>query len=97
MESSSLIKMGNDEFILYIRKTSKTCSITNDDLGKYTWVWLKERGANKTHRGKKQPCLWGKDAANRDKDNLPYTATQFSFNRDLLPELYSYLDELAKM
>jgi hypothetical protein len=97
MASTSEIKMGNDEFILYIRKTSKICSITNDDLGKYIWIWLKERGANKTYGGKKQLCLWGKDAANRDKDNLPYTATQFEFDRNLLPDLYNYLDELAMM
>ncbi len=77
MASSSVIKMGNDEFILYIRKKQKPCSITNDDLGKYIWIWLKKRGGQKTFKGKKQPCLWGKDAANRDKENLPYTATHF--------------------
>lgn len=28
------------------------------------------------------------------KNSIPKTATQFSFNRDLLSELYTYLDEL---
>lgn len=95
MANNSTINMGNDEFILYIRKKATNCSISNDDLGKYIWLWLEKRGAVKSFKGKPQPCLWGKDADNRDKDMLPYNATQFSFQRDLLPELYTYLDELA--
>lgn len=91
--TNSIIKMGNDEFILYIRKTSSTCSITNDDLGKYIWIWLRDRGADKIKED--VPCLWGKTAQNLDALKLPKTAAQFEFNRNLLTELYDYLDELA--
>lgn len=91
---NSTIHMGNDEFILYIRKISLTCSITNDDLGKYIWIWLRDRGAKKINED--VPCLWGKTAQNLDALKLPKTAAQFEFNRNLLPELYEYLDELAQ-
>lgn len=96
MAANTKINMGNDEFILYIRKKATNCSISNDDLGKQIWLWLEKRGAVKTFCGKPQACLWGKDAANRDKDMLPYTATQFSFDRNLLLDLYVHLDDLAQ-
>lgn len=32
--ADSTITMGNDEFILYIRKKNKKCSLSNDQLGK---------------------------------------------------------------
>ena len=96
MAANTTINMGNDEFILYIRKNTENCSITNDDLGKLIWLWIEARGGQKTYGGKKQPCFWGKDAQHTDKYHLPYTATQFSFERSLLPELYTFLDELAR-
>lgn len=96
MVANTKINMGNDEFILYIRKKMTICSISNDDLGKQIWLWLEKKGAVKTFEGKPQACLWGKDASNRDKDMLPYTATQFSFDRNLLPVLYAHLDDLAQ-
>jgi hypothetical protein len=96
MASNTTINMGNDEFIPYIRKNTENCNITNDDLGKFIWLWQKERGGQKTHGGKKQPCLWDKDAQQTDKYHLPYTATQFSFERSLLPGLYTFLDDLAR-
>jgi hypothetical protein len=34
------IQMGNDEFILYIRKTSINCNLFNNDLGKKIWEWI---------------------------------------------------------
>ncbi|MEI7422006.1 MAG: hypothetical protein WCK18_07920 [Prolixibacteraceae bacterium] len=52
------IQMGNDEFILYIRKTSK-CSYTNDTLGRLIFEWLETRGAIKLYNEKAQPCMWG--------------------------------------
>jgi len=33
------ITMGNDEFILYIRK-NYNCSLTNDRIGKLVWSWI---------------------------------------------------------
>lgn len=87
------IQMGNDEFILYIRKTSK-CKSKNDDLGRKVWKWLEKKGGKKLFNGKKQPCLWGESAANIDPFILPKKATQFEFDRDLLPKLYEHLDVL---
>jgi hypothetical protein len=93
MESN--ITMGNDEFILYIRKQTKTCAITNDQLGKMIWIWLRDRGAKKTKEDKLS--LWGKYVDNTNEIGIPKTATQFEFDRALLPELYNYLDELSKL
>jgi hypothetical protein len=87
------IIMGNEEFILYIRKKSKVCSIANDQLGKIIWNWLQSKGATKIEEDK--PCLWGKFADKVDELGLPKTATQFEFDRALLPELFSHLDELS--
>lgn len=41
-----------------------------------------------------QPCLWGPNATNMQDLGLPKTATQFEFERSLLPDLYVYLDSL---
>ena len=89
----SKITMGNDEFILYIRKNSNTCNIKNDRLGRIIWKWLRDRGASKIISD--QPCLWGEKADNIDELGLPKTATQFSFDRSLLPDLYKYLDSFV--
>src|SRR5690606_10737403 len=35
------IRMGNDEFILNIRKNGE-CPLTNDQLGRRVWVWLRD-------------------------------------------------------
>jgi hypothetical protein len=53
----STITMGNDEFILYIRKNSNECSIKNDRLGRLIWEWLRDKGAIKIEEDK--PCHWG--------------------------------------
>lgn len=96
--NGDLVKMGNDEFILYIRKKKNKCSLTNDQLGKMIWIWLK---SNK-HNGQKvnekpEPCSWGSSGKNVGENGLPKTATQFEFDRTLLPDLYNYLDELASI
>lgn len=86
------IKMGNDEFILYIRKWRPSCITTTKDLGKLIWKWLRKRGAIKV-KIKPIPSYWDKsDRVN--KDMLPAHATQFEFDRNLLPELYEYLGTL---
>lgn len=87
------IKMGNDEFILFIRKNSTSCNITNDRLGRLIWEWLRARGGIKIIED--QPCLWGENADNIDELGLPKTATQFSFDRSLLPDLFTYLDSFV--
>jgi hypothetical protein len=87
------IKMGNDEFILYIRKTSD-CEKTNDHIGREIWKWLKKKGANKLFGEKPQPCYWETTGQSIDKKKLPQDATQFEFDRVILPKLYDFLDKI---
>jgi len=86
------IQMGNDEFILYIRKTSKNCSLVNNDLGRKIWDWISSNDKSARIIKEDEECLWGKNTPNTDPVNLPKTATQFEFDRALLPKLYSFLD-----
>jgi transcriptional regulator with XRE-family HTH domain len=94
---SASIQMGNDEFILYIRKNYPNCATTNVDLGKRIWAWIKDNDATATKVGKEEavPCIWGDTAGNIGETKLPTWATQFSFERSLLPSLYDHLDALG--
>ncbi len=96
---STKIKMGNDEFILYIRKNHEKCSTSNDRLGRLIWEWIKEHDvtAEQLNNGNSELCFWGVTAANIDETKLPKTATQFQFERNLLPELYDHLDALGSV
>ena len=89
------ITMGNDEFILYIRKWHPECTTITKDLGKKIWIWLRKHGAQKSPI-KPQHSYWD-ESKKVNKDMLPKHATQFEFDRALLPQLFSYLDELATM
>lgn len=92
------ITMGNDEFILYIRKQHINCQINTKELGRLIWEWIIENDSNAKQVQEDMHCLWEtKDGAlNINKNKLPKTATQFKFNRNLLPELYDYLDKLGQ-
>lgn len=96
-DMSTSIQMGNDEFILYIRKNYPNCATSNDDLGKRIWKWIKERDATAEKAGNSDavPCFWGDTAANIGETKLPQKATQFRFERSLLPTLYDHLDALG--
>lgn len=89
------IRMGNDEFILYVRKWNRDCRLSTIVLGKKTWIWIRahDRGAVKDPE-MEQACRWGSDGSFVNASNLPEKATQFRFRRDLLPELYDFLDSL---
>ncbi len=91
------IRMGNDEFILYIRKNYPRCGKTNDHLGRSIWKWLEANDAasSRVGSGNPVPCAWGETASHTGETGLPLTATQFQFRRSLLPMLYDYLDELG--
>ncbi len=89
----SNIQMGNDEFILYVRKNGRAAGMSTAELGKKIGNWL-EVNANATKVAQRQPCRWGDTGLFIDKDDLPKTATQFSFDRDDLPHLYDFLDGL---
>ena len=94
---STRIQMGNDEFILYIRKNHPSCATSNDRLGRLIWKWIygSDPTAEQVGGGESVPCFWGATAANIDETKLPKTATQFQFERRLLPELYDHLDALG--
>jgi hypothetical protein len=83
------ITMGNDEFILYIRKNSHTTK-TNDVLGREIWNWIKSNDPSAKEMNP-QPCRWGNTGAFIADDNLPKTATQFEFDIRLLIDLYTFL------
>ncbi len=90
------IRMGNDEFILYIRKTYPECKTTNDVLGKKIWEWIKNRMPNAEIIKENKPCYWENMGDSISDVKLPKTAAQFSFSRNILPELYDYLDKLGR-
>jgi transcriptional regulator with XRE-family HTH domain len=90
----SRIRMGNDEFILYIRKTSD-CQLINTVLGKRIWIWLRDN-ADGVKLVEDQPCRWGSIGGFIGERGLPKTATQFEFRTDALPDLYRFLDQLAQ-
>ena len=94
----SNIIMGNDEFIHYLRKQYPDCQTENDTLGRQIWIWLRNTDANAQKvQEEPVPCYWnmGNDVDFMDATHLPQTATQFEFDRDILPELYDYLDTLG--
>lgn len=91
------IKMGNDEFILFVRKQNTNNSMPNDRLGRKIWEWIEanDKGVARQLKPEMQ-CLWenNSDSRNIDCKLLPKTATQFEFSRDLLPELYLFLETI---
>jgi len=93
----NLITMGNDEFILYIRKQYPNCQLNTKDLGRFIWVLILEHDFNARQVEEDMPCIWETKtgAKNINEKKLPKTATQFEFKRSLLLELYGYLDELG--
>lgn len=95
---STTIKMGNDEFILYIRKWHSGCKISTKDLGKIIWLWIKEHDSAAEKVEEDKPCHWQTTpgSQNIEQTALPKTATQFKFNRNILPSLYTYLDQIGE-
>ena len=88
------IQMGNDEFILYVRKHSKDCTKSTRELGRRIWLWIRDNDSNARKYIESQPCLWEDTGLFVSEHNLPKTATQFIFDRALLPRLYDYLDTM---
>ena len=91
------IQMGNDEFILYIRKNYPSCSLTNDQLGKQIWRWLRDNGKAQKVREAPQDSYWGEEGDFVSALRLPSSATQFLFNPETLPQLYAHLDTLGSL
>ena len=89
------IVMGNDEFILYIRKQHRGCRTPNDALGKRIWEWIREQDGQKEGEEDKL-CYWGDTGTFISEYELPKTAAQFSFDSSNLPRLYEFLNELGE-
>ncbi len=90
------VVMGNDEFILYVRKRYPGCRQRNSDLGHQLWEWIQGADDNARKVREDQPCVWGEVGPHIGDHRLPKTATQFIFNRDILPSLYAFLDTLGE-
>ena len=90
-----MINMGNDEFILYIRKNYRHCNIENDQLGKRIWEEIQRLDRNAKKIIEDQPCMWETDGDSISPNILPKTAAQFSFDRNILSSIYNFLDELG--
>jgi hypothetical protein len=82
--------MGNDEFILFIRKNTNSTK-TNEVLGKEIWKWIKKESYKPKQVKVDQPCYWGNEGSFIGNYNLPQTATQFEFEIGILPDLYLFL------
>ena len=89
------ITMGNDEFILYIRKNFINCPISNDQLGKTIWNWLQENDLSTQIIERDQPCQWGNSEEITSEVSLPKTAAQFQFAIETLPQLYTFLGTIC--
>jgi plasmid maintenance system antidote protein VapI len=96
-EKMDQIIMGNDEFILFIRKSFPDCSKTTDQLGKRIWSWLRYADPGSEIIVKGLPCYWGDKGDFISANRLPKTATQFKFGINVLPDLYEYLSELGSV
>ena len=94
MKISSSIIMGDDEFILYIRKNYPTCDQYNNILARQISEWFKEKDIEPYKRD--VPCTWDIVGETINDRMLPKTSATFKFDRSLLPELFSQLDELGK-
>jgi hypothetical protein len=89
------ITMGNDEFILYIRKNYPTCNLKNKYLGRKIWAWIQKNDPNAVLLEEDKTCLWQTLNINVSQEKLPKTAAEFVFNRKLLPMIFSYIDSIA--
>jgi hypothetical protein len=90
-----MIQMGNDEFILHIRKRFQSCEMTNDQIGKAIWQWLRDNDENARIVERDEPCRWGNFPEITSERALPKTATQFRFSIETLPRLYRFIGDLA--
>lgn len=92
------IRLGADQFILYVRKRYGGCSLTNDQLTHRIWWWLREHDveARRLHGGAPQPCLWGVEGDAIGPLGLPTEALEFQLARALLPDLFGFLDQLCQ-
>jgi len=86
--------MGDDEFILYIRKHHPNCNQYSNILARQISEWFKEYGISPYEKNVKSK--WDIIGENIDPQILPKTAALFEFDKNLLPDLFEKLDELGR-
>jgi hypothetical protein len=85
--------MGNDEFILYVRKKGRGANKTTRQLGREIWQRIKAYDPEAKQIEKDQDSHWGKQGEHVSPSDLPKTSTQFEFDSSILPKLYEFLDK----
>ena len=87
--------MGNDEFILYLRKRYPTCELSTSELGKRIYQQIRQIDPNAQVVEADAPCYWGSGGEFIAENRLPKTAAQISFAPGILPDLFNFLDNLG--
>lgn len=89
---NSRIRMGNDEFILYVRKWHPECPKGNAVIAREATQWLLRQVPPAQLIEADKPAIWG-DL--HDVPRLPATSAQFEFDRSLLPAVFTQLDHIG--
>ena len=85
--------MGNDEFILHIRKRYPDCNLPNGELGRRIYQKILQLDPNARIVQNDAPSYWGVEGDFVAESRLPKTAAQISFDASVLPSLFGFLDE----
>jgi hypothetical protein len=91
----TIMIMGNDEFILYIRKRYPNCMQSTSELGRRIYQRIVQMDSNAHIVQEDAPCYWGDTGDFVAEDKLPKTAAQISFDPSILPQLFGFLDGLG--
>ncbi|MBN2240327.1 MAG: hypothetical protein JW712_11190 [Dehalococcoidales bacterium] len=89
------IVIGNDELILYVRKHNPTCKLHNDELEQKISGQIKSLDPDARIVQEGKASYWDLHGVSVSRDKLPMTTNQFEFNRDILPKLYDFLDQVS--
>jgi hypothetical protein len=89
------IVIGNDEFILYVRKHNQACKLDNETLGKQICEKIKSLDPNAKIVEENKASYWDLHGVSVAKDKLPATSAQMEFDREILPKLYDFLDQVS--
>lgn len=87
-----MIRIGTDELILHMRKNSYGQGRTTAELGRLIGKQLQDWGGTVIQKDVR--CHWGNSGSFVDANDLPKTATQFSFDPNRLPQIYAFLRTL---
>jgi hypothetical protein len=87
--------MGNDEFILYLRKRYPACNLSTSELGRRIYLQIRQIDPNAQIVEADAPCYWGGSEEFIAENRLPKTAAQISFAPAILPDLFIFLDNLG--